>query len=418
MESIICRDILRVDRFRWAACQLDALVTCLDYDGLEETLANLPGTLGETYARILSGIPQNIKRKAIRILQFLAFSERPLRIEEAVDAIAVDTKGDTKGDQYFNPKRRMPNPQEITRYCSSLVVVVSTKGHSYDKDGGHLELHLAHFSVKEYLMSDQLDKRIAQDFQEVAAKVSIATVCLAYLLHLDQDFLIKEIKETFPLAQYSARHWMINAMVAKEEDKTVQGLIVKFFCSHPRSYKTCYSLYLPDRQWYPDLDLRGNNQAPPLYYASFGGFRNAVQCLLSQDADVNVQGGVYGNALQAASVGGHEKVVELLFGKGADVNARGGLYGNALQAASDEGHEKVVELLLGKGADVNAQGGRYGNALRAASDRGHEKVVELLLGKGADVNAQGGWYGNALQAASDRGHEKVVELLLGRGAVL
>ena len=297
MESIICRDILRVDRFRWAACQLDALVTCLDYDGLEETLANLPGTLGETYARILGGIPQSIKRKAIRILQFLAFSERPLRIEEAVDAIAVDTKG----DQYFNPKRRMPNPQEITRYCSSLVVVVSTKEHSYNKDDGHLELHLAHFSVKEYLTSDQLDKRIAQDFQEVAAKVSIAKVCLAYLLHLDQGFPIKEIKETFPLAQYSARYWMINAMVAKEEDKTIQGLIVKFFYSHPKSYKTCYSLYLPDQQWYPGLDIRTNNQAPPLYYASFGGFRNAVQCLLSRDADVNAQGGLYGNALLAAS---------------------------------------------------------------------------------------------------------------------
>jgi hypothetical protein len=34
----------------------------------------------------------------------------------------------------------------------------------------------------------------------------------------------------------------------------------------------------------------------------------------------------------------------------ADVNAQGGFYGNALQAASHGGHEKVVELLLGKGA--------------------------------------------------------------------
>jgi hypothetical protein len=43
-------------------------------------------------------------------------------------------------------------------------------------------------------------------------------------------------------------------------------------------------------------------------------------------------------------------MVELLLGKGADVNAQGGFYGNALQAASVTGHEKVVELLLGKGA--------------------------------------------------------------------
>ncbi|OCK72824.1 hypothetical protein K432DRAFT_278319, partial [Lepidopterella palustris CBS 459.81] len=64
----------------------------------------------------------------------------------------------------------------------------------------------------------------------------------------------------------------------------------------------------------------------------------------------------------------------LLLDKGADVNAQGGEYGNALYAASDRDHEQVVRLLLDKGADVNAQGGEYGNALQAASYRGHEQV--------------------------------------------
>jgi hypothetical protein len=36
---------------------------------------------------------------------------------------------------------------------------------------------------------------------------------------------------------------------------------------------------------------------------------------LDKDADVNAQGGIYGNALLAASEGGHEKVVQLLLGK-------------------------------------------------------------------------------------------------------
>jgi len=71
------------------------------------------------------------------------------------------------------------------------------------------------------------------------------------------------------------------------------------------------------------------------------------------------------------------KLVEPLLDKGADVNAQGGGYGNALQATSVGGDE-VVELLLDKDADVNAQGGLYGNALQAASVGGHEKVVELV----------------------------------------
>ncbi|ORY14308.1 hypothetical protein BCR34DRAFT_479796, partial [Clohesyomyces aquaticus] len=69
-------------------------------------------------------------------------------------------------------------------------------------------------------------------------------------------------------------------------------------------------------------------------------------------------------------------VVKLLLDKSANVNAQGGRYGNALQAASWNGHEQVVKLLLNKGADVNAQGGEYGNALQAASSNGHEQVVK------------------------------------------
>jgi hypothetical protein len=53
----------------------------------------------------------------------------------------------------------------------------------------------------------------------------------------------------------------------------------------------------------------------------------------------------------------------MLLDKDADVNAQGGEYGNALQAASQGGHEQVVKMLLDKDANVNAQGGDYSNAL-------------------------------------------------------
>ncbi|KIW21484.1 hypothetical protein PV08_02064 [Exophiala spinifera] len=149
-----------------------------------------------------------------------------------------------------------------------------------------------------------------------------------------------------------------------------------------------------------------------LYAASLNGHEKVVELLLGKGANVNAQGGIYGNALQAASYHGREKVVRLLLSKGADVNAQGGECGSALQAASYNGQEKLVELLLGEGADVDVwvPGRPCGTALFVASDRGHEKVVELLLRKGADVNTrvQGR---TTLQAASFKGHEKVIQLL-------
>ncbi len=58
-----------------------------------------------------------------------------------------------------------------------------------------------------------------------------------------------------------------------------------------------------------------------------------------------------------ASLRGYENIVQLLIKKGADVNAEGGEYGNALQAASEEGHENIVQLLIEMGTDVQALDG-------------------------------------------------------------
>ena len=46
--------------------------------------------------------------------------------------------------------------------------------------------------------------------------------------------------------------------------------------------------------------------------------------------------------------------VQLLLDKGAEINAQGGRFGNALQAALLRGYEMTVHLLLDKGAEINA----------------------------------------------------------------
>lgn len=74
--------------------------------------------------------------------------------------------------------------------------------------------------------------------------------------------------------------------------------------------------------------------------------------------------------------------------RGADVNAQGGFYGNALQAASAGGHLDVVQTLLEAGADVNAQGGEYSTTLCAATEKGYQKIVQMLLSNGAQVGSR------------------------------
>lgn len=64
--------------------------------------------------------------------------------------------------------------------------------------------------------------------------------------------------------------------------------------------------------------------------------------------------------------------MQIQLDKGANINAQGGEYGNALQAASFRGYKKVVTMLLDKGANINTQGGHFNNALQAASSGGHD----------------------------------------------
>ena len=60
--------------------------------------------------------------------------------------------------------------------------------------------------------------------------------------------------------------------------------------------------------------------AKPLYYASLAGLTEVSENLLEMGADINAQGGEYGNALQAALIKGHGALVKLLMAKGADVD--------------------------------------------------------------------------------------------------
>ncbi|KAH2907054.1 hypothetical protein KXW25_006079 [Aspergillus fumigatus] len=376
--------------FRWAFCQMDSLARCRHEASMEEALASLPLNLNETYERMMESIPTEVKDDAIRLLQFLVHSDRPLTLAEAKEVIATQIKNKSQG---FHIKRRLFCETDVLYYCPNLVAIVHTTVK---------ELHLAHFSVEEYLLGEN-------HFRIPTASISITRTCLTYLTDIKGSH--REIRRGFPMARYAAKIWTRHAALAQGIEDIVQ-MTVKFL-EKEATFQRWARLYQADVSWkgYP-----GPPRGSRLYYACFDGLVAPARELIGKGVDVNAQGGLYGNALQAASYKGYQEIVKLLLDKGADVNVQGGEYGNALQAASLEGHLEIVKLLLGTGADINAQGGENGSALQAASHKGYQEIVKLLLGKGADVNAQGGRYGTALQAASLEGHHEIVKLLLGKVA--
>ncbi|CVL03350.1 uncharacterized protein FMAN_15242 [Fusarium mangiferae] len=375
--------------FRWAFCQLDTLARCRHEAAIEEALRSLPRDLEGTYRRMIQCIPTELKTDAIRLLQFLVHSKRPLRLAEAKEVIATQIENEPRG---FDIKRRLFCDTDVLDYCPGLVTVV----HATFK-----ELHLAHFSVKEYLVK-------ADQFNITVASMSITRTCLTYLTDINSSH--KEIEQDFPMARYAAEVWTDYAALAQASEDIARA--TTRFLEEEATFQRWARLYQPDR----NSDRKpGPPRGSRLYYACFVGLVSPVQDLISKGADVNLQGGDFGNALCAAAEQGHEEITRLLLDKGADVNAQGGRLGNALCAAAFEGHEEITRLLLNKGADVNLQGGPFDNALCAAAERGHEGIVRLLLDRGADINAQGSRLSDALYAAAYQGYEEITRLLLDKG---
>ncbi|KAI7109644.1 hypothetical protein KC339_g625 [Hortaea werneckii] len=445
--------------FRWAYCQVQELkkLKSTKPKYIKDVLRTLPKTLDETYERILCAIEERYRPEALALLRWITYSTTPLTLGELAEAAIIDPSDegtvdvDNRGDI-----------EDSVDILSGLILVYEEDGgyetddsndtdeeddgdetvDSHDTDGGqHLsssrvsrcsddadtgsftdrfnsksKVRLAHFSVKEYLNSERILDGSAKGFHLDASSEHrfLAQSCMTYMMHCSNDTTkstIKEDQRANPLLQYSAASWYYHSFRQTDGDldREIQML------------STAQIL----RCWFLHDELGPYNEKPDpthfkagqaIYFASYVGLLKVVELLLARGADVNAQGGYFGNALQAAASEGSIEVVERLLTAGADVNAQGGEYGNALQTAAVNDYVEVVERLLTAGANVNAEGGQYSNPLQAAAIGGYIEVVERLLTAGADVNAQGGEYGNALQAASSRGFIKAVERLLTAGA--
>lgn len=387
---------------------------------IEKALTDLPQSLNETYRRMLGSIRTEVKEDAMRLLQFLLHCKRPLRLDEAVDVIATGADDQLTGFK-FDIKRRLFNESDVLDYCPNLITVV----------GGHYkELHLSHFSVKEFLLTHNKLKL-------PTASISITRTCLTYLTDIDDSptladryiqyysnyhcvstnpHHIQRVSDyhlKFPLAYLAAEMWVEFAVLAETEHKTLEA-ILELMQTQALFKKWCRLCHLHDTDFDQDHDSYGM----PLLQASRAGLYQTAERLLNMGADINAEDKDWGNALSAASRKGRGKIVTLLLDRGANVNARPTrLSGAALQVASKEGHGEVVKLLLKHGADINSSPSDLGDtALIYATRYGRIEVVKLLLDHGADVNQYSDMSGTALHTASREGYGEILKLLLGYGA--
>jgi hypothetical protein len=167
-------------------------------------------------------------------------------------------------------------------------------------------------------VSERIKQGQAKRFsmQDSESHDTILKGSLMYLLQFQRP-LSTEVLDASALARYAAEFW--NSHLRKMQDQTEgsQFAMILMSADNP-AYLNWIRLYDPDRSWEnPDVGKGLESVATPLYYTALLGLSTIAKLLLDKDANVNAQGGDYGNALQAASVRGHEQVVKMLLDAGA-----------------------------------------------------------------------------------------------------
>ena len=326
-------------RFRWVSCQLDSLKACLKPSAVRQTLQSLPKTLDETYDRILLNIKEENYHEALSALTWLLFSNEPLQIEEIAEAMVIDVSADPP----FDPHERLFNPESVLTLLSSLVSVTRTGTTSFldpengifDKVQGTVKtIHLAHFSVKEYLTSSRIKNGSASRFfiEASMANQMILHSCLCYIDHSRSSMGTRErLQNELPLLTYARNNWSLHARKSTGlmTDSTKQ-LLVKFLSSeenmgrwtfffHPEEKRSrhhdAYTRPLRDkfqiskhRSSYYKYQLQEefpSDLTSPLYYATCCELNKVVDAMLVAGADADGHGRLYENALIVASLKGY-----------------------------------------------------------------------------------------------------------------
>jgi hypothetical protein len=234
----------------------------------------------------------------MRILQWLTFSARPLSVEEIAEVVAIDVAREPA----FDRDEVLEDPLEALEICSSLVTI--TKNEADGRSGPAQKIiALAYYSVQEYLVSDRIKQGSAKQYsmQEAECHNVITRGSLKYLIQHQQP-LARETLKVFALARYTAEFWSSHLRRIGGKMEQASQLTMDLMARKEPAYLNWLRLHDPDRPW-QELNLKKSADSipMPLYYAAQLGLSIITRLLLDAGAEVNAQGGHYGNALLVAS---------------------------------------------------------------------------------------------------------------------
>ncbi|KAG0636034.1 hypothetical protein HOY80DRAFT_1055478 [Tuber brumale] len=358
--------------FRWAKCCLDQIGKLRSDKAIKSALESLPPTLDETYERILCNIAEEDRGLALQVFRFLVCDDRDLTLSEIREGLAIEI-----GSKRMDPDNRLNDEEDILDICGGLV----------DKNEKNIA-GLAHFTVKEYLVSPNLAKGKASYYyvDETRGNTELAKITYTYLLLEDfstgpcattAEFDLRQ--KEFPLYTYAAKHgWRHVLRYNYGSDQILDALLVEFYGNDNDPNFISWRQAQCSDAWDVNNYLNSKSSSTAtLYYASAVGLWQLIKGIIGGGADVNHYGGPHFTPLEAAAEYGHVKTTEVLLECGAKATPIG--KSDAMAAAAKRGHVDCVKALIEASRSDNPDHSRYGASISVAMSNRHEDVLNAIL---------------------------------------
>lgn len=393
---------------------------------LQKSIQRLPAELSKLYDskwRLIMGLEEPDRSRALSILRWATYAMRPLTVVEMTEALLVaddeceglseDERPDAIDEHYVK--------SEIVELCQSLVELRGT-----DSELSSRTIHLTHFSVKEYILCHQhfppgqfIDQKL-HDTSQAYQHNLLAATSLRYL-QIDSVWPTSngsDATDPRDFLRYAAECWTQHVREDIDNTSLVVERVNYFFGRSCRTWERWrkYVDGMPKEEGRFQYQENIPNPSRMFHAGVLGLMATLVHLVEGLGTNVDETDVSGRTALHAASSHGWVAGVKYLLGKGADVNNPHSQGGYPLHQAALEGELDVLKMLLEAGADVTAKNSAQETALLVASRKGHTEMVGLLLDKGADINAMDGSGLTSLFQASCFGHSAVARLLIERGA--
>ncbi|MCJ1331727.1 hypothetical protein MMC10_008419 [Thelotrema lepadinum] len=387
--------------FLLARLHLDSICQALTLEDLEDSLQKLPDgrhSLTDTYQDALDRIhakDPRVVEKIDRILTWLCFSARPLKVDELRWAVAIDV---SKDEEDFNEKRLLLE-EDIVRLCVGLVTI----------NVENREVRLVHYTTQEFFL-DQRDKLFPN------ARMVLFRSCLKFLSYsrfthsrCQDEETLRTLKSQNPFLEYAAKYLGEHARPIEEQVKLE---IIQLWKSDTRL----------DLIYQARLNVAGSPTQNPLCGAlstaiAFG-LKHVAAELIANGANIHAVGMGKQRPVHLAGYEGQTEIMQMLITSKADLDTRDGKQNTALHAvACGPTRVGALEMVLQEAPRIINFTNHMGKtALADAAERNKISEVKTLVAYGAAIDTRDGIGRTPLGWAVAKGHSHIVKLLLDAGA--